>query len=270
MTRRPSAATGGGADWDNRILPAGATLVATEQLEVAHVLLSKIVASPDPAILQIVGPPGSGKTTAVDEWCELHPDVEVARIALGELAKGNQVIRELLAAMGCPTGGDGLALRRRAVDALRGRSILIFIDEADMMNRAALRQIRYLFDYSEWLIDANGRRRRVWPLRFGVVLVGSDFSTAWSLAPDLRSRVDWHASFGRIEANSLKRVLAAYHPVFAKTPVSLLRAIDSESCRGLWRDWRKLLRQVLDRRPDAVCITEEMAERLLGVSGAAV
>ena len=254
---------------DDARLPAGAAIVMTEPLELAHALLRRVVESATPDILQVVGPPGAGKTTAVDQWCEMNTDVEVVRIALGDLAKGYEVLRELLEMLGYRTDGDGLALRQRAVEALRDRRVLIYIDEADMMNRAALRQFRYLYDYSERRRDAAGRMVRHWPLRFGLVLVGSDFSTAWRLAPDLRSRVDYNVRFGRIPAAELKSVLRTYHPVFAKTPASLLRAIDAERCAGAWRAWRKILGQILADSPDAILITDNMAARVLGVSGAA-
>lgn len=232
-----------------RALPPGAHLVVTLAYRLVQQLGHEVL---DIAgILLLWGPPGSGKTSAAAELAR-SVDVPVIWLHLASHAKGNEVLRKLLEGLGEETSGGGAVLLERARVGLGGRRLLVCVDEAHLLNRDALRQLRYLFDQPD--------------AQFALVLTGADFTQAWDLAPEFESRISRHVEFGPLTGAKLLKALAEFHPVLAATEDALLKRIDRECAAGNWRSWEKVLVAAIGRGADAIVgISEAIAKAVLGV-----
>lgn len=206
------------------ILPAGASTVPTQPFEAVQVFGRQIISMG--RIMCVTGDPGTGKTYATDCFAA-SLDVLVVKLHLGDRARGHEVLRALLETLGEPAGARGRLLLENARESLTGRQILIYVDEAHLLNREALRQLR-------WLYDQRG-------MRFGLVMTGVSFAEAFAKVPEFDSRVARRVHFTRLDRSTLVPSLAAMHPILAATDPDLLRSIDSRYCSGLWRHWRNVL-----------------------------
>jgi len=177
-------------------------------------------------ILTASGPGGAGKTYAVSYWSD-RASVPVIRLHLGDRIRGNELLRTILAKLGEPTDGNGAILLERVRAALADRRLVIFVDEANLLNREALRQLRYLHDQRD--------------ARFALVFTGVDFDEAFAGVPEFASRVARRVTFGPLTGAALLTTLAANHGVFAATETGVLQAIDAQYAKGLWRHWENVL-----------------------------
>lgn len=230
------------------ILPPSAALVPTVPFRLVERLGDEVVRMA--GILVAEGSPGTGKTCAVAEWCR-HLEVPVIWLHLGDTAKGYEVLRALLVALGEEETGRESVLLDRARTSLADRRLLVVVDEAHLLNREALRQIRYLYDQRN--------------AKFSLVLVGVDFRKPWDIAPELESRATRQVKFEELRGAPLRAALAAFSPVLAATDPDLLQRIDTECCRGNWRTWANVLETAIDRGATAaIGITPAVAASTLG------
>lgn len=229
-------------------LPVGADPVATEPFEAVRQFGSHILALA--GIMLVVGEPGTGKTYAVDSFAS-SLSIPVIKLHLVQRTRGNEILRKLLEALDLPTTATSTVLLEMARDALLGRELLLYIDEAHLLNREALQQVR-------WLFDQRG-------MRFGLILTGSDFKDAFASAPELKSRIARAVRFEKLSGRALVTAVQKHHPIFAATEPALLKELDRRYCAGLWRNWKHLLIAAAGYGANAETgITREIAEGSLG------
>jgi DNA transposition AAA+ family ATPase len=225
----------------------GAAVVRTDPFELTQRFGEQVLAFA--GILLLMGEPGTGKTFAATTFCRAA-DVPVLFLHLADTVRGHDVLRDLLEQLGLASGGGGRALLERAREALLGRRLVILVDEAHQLNREALRQLRYLFDQPG--------------MRFALILTGSDFSKAFGLVPEFESRVARCVHFSPLKGRALIEVLREHHPIFAASDPAVLRAIDRQHCRGLWREWDHVLRDAAGYGATATDgITSDVAQAVL-------
>ncbi len=237
-------------------LPAGAEFVETPATALAHRFLEE--AARHAGMLEIAGEGGTGKTQAVDRWFAARRP-EVVKIHLENRAKGYEFLRRLVTGLGGRADGDGVALMAQLEAVVGDRMVYVFVDEADLLNRDSLRQVRYLRDQAVRAVD---------PLRLVFVLVGNNFRPAYALVPELYSRVTHRVSFDPLEGAPLVTALRAYHPLLAGADELLLLQIDREFCHGVWRLWANTLVKLIDycARLRVSTRTAEAAAAALGAS----
>lgn len=238
-------------DVERAPLRAGACLVATVPYQLTHRLLGEVMEHRGCLIVQ--GEGGTGKTFAVDDYFVRHK-CDVVKIHLENKANGYGFLRRLVEKLGGTPWGDGEQLMEELRDAVRGRHVFVYIDEADLLNRDSLRQIRYLRDQRD--------------LHIAFVLVGSNFREAYAKVPELWSRVTRRVPFGPLSTETLAVTLAAFHPLLASADADLLLRIDREHCHGLWRVWATVLDALVDyaERMKIETLTPAVAQAVLGVS----
>lgn len=231
-------------------LPTGASIVHTPWYDLTHRLLREVMQHR--GCLQVQGPGGVGKTRTVDDFFT-GGDHDVVKLHLESRPKGYAFLRRLVVALGGSEHGDAEALMGQLRAVVGTRRVYVYIDEADLLSRDSLRQIRYLRDQRD--------------LHIAFVLVGSDFREAFKLVPELWSRITRRVTFEPLSADTLVRTLAAYHPFLAGADADLLKAIDEQHCRGIFRVWSVTLAALLDYadRMAATALTEAVAKAVLGV-----
>jgi type II secretory pathway predicted ATPase ExeA len=241
-------------------LPDGAQPVATVTFDRVQQFAGEVVEHR--GFLEVSGRPGHGKTYAVDTFCASAGalGIDVVKFSLASRAKGYSVVRTILRDLGASDTGDGDALERRIVQVMNAypRDLLLYGDEADLINRDGLRVLRLLRDSR----DENNHL-----LRFGLVLVGSDFRAAYRLAPELESRVTRRVKFGPIEDKRLVATIRNFHPLYQDVSADLIRRIDGEHCHGEWRQWRTVTDTCLTYMRDSG-ETQFTMERLSAALGA--
>lgn len=224
-------------------LPPSATVIETA----ATIKIARVgaFAVKNHAIMQVVGPTGSGKTVGVWSWLSTQPGNAV-RIHLASTARGNEVGSELLTQLGHPNAPTrGKQIRADLREYLTELELILWIEEADLLNLDGARLIRWLWD-QPWSALTP-------------ILVGSDFGRIFKAAPDVRSRVALHVETGRFfqppkapkEAPSTKRVPAtvdpfsavrAFHPLLSGAEAALLESVDLVA-EGNWRIWALFAQQ---------------------------
>lgn len=246
-------------------LPDGAAQVETIYFALVHRFCDEIL--DHHGILKIWGKPGRGKTRAVDDYCKTTDAELVVKLHLASKARGNAILRELCEGLHESTAGDGLALIETATEALWGRRVLIYIDEADQSNRDGLRHLRFIYDARDVKNLALGLPPR--KMLFGIVLVGNDFHLNERLAPELFSRVTRRVEFKPLEGKALLDALRVYHPLFAGADETLLKTIDREQCKGEWRAWRLLLETYVEYagRIGVTTLVRDVVAQALGAIG---
>lgn len=234
--------------YEPRRLPLGAARVLTEPFEAVQRFGQQVLALA--GILLIVGPSGTGKTYAADTLCS-SLGVPVVKLHLGSRARGFDVLRSLLEELGLPSTSNGRLLLQEARDALIGRVLVIYVDEAHRLNAEALQQIRYLF-------DQHG-------MRFALVMTGVDFKEAFASTPELATRITRRVCFAPMKGAELVASLKRHHPILAATEDETLRHIDRYACRGVWRLWETVLVSAAGYGASATTgITDETAAQVLG------
>jgi hypothetical protein len=233
-----------------------ATTVPTHTFKKAQLLLAKTVGLND--IAAISGPPGCGKTYAVDHFIHHHPVMtgrEWHWLEMPPKPTTKEVTQRLMRGLDLPLprGVTEYELTEDLVPRLRGSGRVVVIDEAQNLKADGLQQLRYLHDRCEWS----------WTL----ILVGSTVDRALSGAAELSSRVSAWVRFGPMADTPLLTALRAWHPVLAQMPPELLLRIDEVHARGNWRYWAQFLRALLDllaRKPagtvpDATLVSAALA-----------
>jgi DNA transposition AAA+ family ATPase len=248
-------------------LPDGASVVETVPYRLTQRVLAEI--EDRRGCAEITGLGGTGKTFAVDDFFTRHAEIEVTKIHLEDRVKGHGFLRRLIAELMVerdPRLDDadasdlvdpalnGRQLMRRLRSVVGARHVYVYVDEADLLNRDSLRQIRYLRDQRD--------------IHIAWVLVGTNFAEAYRLVPELWSRVNRRVCFDPLPSDALTTTLAAYHPFFAAADPHLLAAIDAEHCRGNWRVWSEVFLDLVDyaARMHAAGLTAEVAAAVLGVT----
>jgi hypothetical protein len=180
-------------------------------------------------IARLNGPPGTGKTEAVRQFCAIC-GFRPLWVHLESSQGGYAVTRLLHRQLHIAGTGSGDDLLERLTPELVNPHRLIVVDESDLMRRDSLRHVTYLSDRED--------------LAVGFVLIGSDFTEAEALAPQLFNRVTCEVPFRALGARELIPVIRAYHPELLR-PLSdrEIKAIDAEHCAGIWRNWVELIRK---------------------------
>lgn len=204
--------------------PAGASMVPTDYYEQTIQFGRQMFAVH--GSLKLEGPPGTGKTTAAIALCRAL-GVPVLPLHLASTAHGHEVVRGMLRTLGEDTSGVGQLLRERAATALARRPMVVFLDEAHLLNKEALQTIRWLFDQPD--------------AKFLLLLTGVDFTRAWRICPEFPSRIARQVDFVRLAGKDLTPALARHHPVLKATPRPTLQRLDRRICKGTWRKWDQVL-----------------------------
>lgn len=212
---------------DPHVLGNGTRLVTTEPLDV--LLAMAPVVFDAGYIVALDGPAGCGKTTALTALVG-SIDTPVHSVSLDPRTGDKDVVKQLHGAViGRPIGRkvlrtDMLAELRQV---LAGQPRVIIVDEAQNARIAALEMIRILH------MDPTA----AWHL----VLSGAGLDKHLTAEKMLKSRVMHWARFEPLTADQLPGVLAQLHPLLASFDPDLLVAADRVACRGVLREWVKLL-----------------------------
>ena len=235
-------------------LPEGATLVETIPYQLTRRLLREIL--PRRGALEVTGRGGTGKTFTVDDYFARNPALDLVKIHLEAKVRGNGFLRRLVEELGGKPdpSWDGQRLMKELRALVGPRRLYVYVDEADLLNRDSLRQIRYLRDQRD--------------LHIAWVLVGTTFANAYRLVPELWSRVTRRVTFDSLAGDALTGALAAYHPFLAAADPAILARIDEEHCQGNWRVWSEVLPDLLDyaARLETDGLTTAVAAAVLGVT----
>jgi hypothetical protein len=209
--------------------------VGTPTFTKAQLLLAKAVALND--VAAVSGPPGCGKTFAVDHFIRTH-SVMAQRtwhwLDMPPKPTTKEVTQRLMRGLDLPLprGATEYELTEELVPVLTDSNRVVVIDEAQNLKPEGLQQLRYLHDRCSWS----------WTL----VLVGSTVDRSLSGAAELSSRVSAWVRFGPMSDRPLLTALRAWHPVLAEMDPTMLLRIDEVHARGNWRYWAQFLRALLD------------------------
>jgi DNA transposition AAA+ family ATPase len=216
--------------------------VETAPFTKAQLLLGRTVRLND--IIAISGPPGCGKTFAVDHFLRTHPvmsDRVWHWLEMPPQPTTKEVTQRLLRGLDVKfrRGDTEYELTEELVPHLTGSHAVVVIDEAQNLKSNGLQQLRYLHDRGEW----------TWTL----VLVGSRVDQALSGAAELSSRVSSWVKFEPLsDTATLLKALRAWHPAVAALSPEVLLRVDELHARGNFRNWAQFLRallNILDRQP---------------------
>lgn len=201
----------------------------------------------------ILGPPGSGKTTALNEY--LKQDPQAILITADVLMTSKQLIEEIAQAVGVELGGGLRDIMQRVTAALRAEPRLVIVDEADMLVSTSSRTVRKL-EILRILYDQG---------KTGVVLCGLPRLRAWlTRGPSLRenlaqlySRVSFLRELQGLTKEEMRAILAQYNMTPAARDYLLSQGGAREA--GGMRRLTTILRRALDLAGGGA-ITEEMVQ----------
>jgi hypothetical protein len=227
----------------------GARTVLTRSLRLLLRFGRSVVTRRD--ILVVYGTPGTGKTFAVLTLCrELANWVYVPVDA--NMTPHAFMHRLLECLTGRPTDRElrGHLLERHVIDELRARQPILVIDDANFLGRKLIAQFIYLHAFAD----------------FALVLAGHQLDRVLRRSPELETRVARSVAFRRLRRDELLRVLADFHPLFARTAPEVLREIDTRWARGNLRRWARLLEVVVTEHPEAVAagLTRRVGQLAIG------
>lgn len=169
------------------------------------------------------GEAGVGKTTAVGIALAGTPHTNVVFTSKPTLLQTASRLYE--AATGNAATGNRYAVEGRLCDALTEDQV-ITIDEAQLLQRDCLHQLRQLHDRPE--------------TRFTLIFVGGPECYA-NLAGDpmLASRLYVCHEFRTLSETDVLQSIPGYHPIYARAPPEMLLEINDKFAHGLWRAWAK-------------------------------
>ena len=213
-----------------------AATVTTKTFQKAQLLLAQTVKVN--GIAAVSGPPGCGKTFAVDHFVRTHPSMRERRwrwLDMPPKPTTKEVTVRLLDTLGerRPRSATEYELTELLAPALNEGHPVIVIDEAQNLKSDGLQQLRYLHDRGQG---------RSWTL----LLVGSTVNQALNGAAELGSRVSRWVTFTPLTGTEqLLLTLRDWHPMLAAAPPELLLRVDEVYARGNFRLWAQFLQALL-------------------------
>ena len=233
-----------------------ATAVPTQSFQVAQLLLGE--AARVNGIAAVSGPPGCGKTFAVDHFIRTHMRMAGRTwhwLDMPPKPTNKEVAQRLMTGLGLPfSRRDTLyELTEDLAPALEASAPVVVIDEAQNLKTDGLQQLRYLHDRS------NGH---TWTL----LLVGSTVKESLAGAQELASRVSGWVQFSPLTSQPLLETLRSWHPLLAAMPPDLLLRVDEVYARGNFRLWAQFLRALLsflDRQPAGTLPDDRLVQAAL-------
>lgn len=236
---------------DRTVLKLGTALVNTDTLR--RVLAGAPVAFAGDYIVALDGPPGCGKTTALTQLIRAHPAPSCA-VSLDPCSTNKGVVSQVYEAI----FGTRPPRRRTNDDLIYDIRVelasarrLLVIDEAQNSSVSALQMIRNLF--------ANPTSQ------FDLVLCGSGVEAKLKSEAMLCSRVGMSARFLPIPNEKIPATLSALHPIFARADPNDLMRVDAQICKGVLREWIKVLAFLPQFAPPAGEVTICHLEQALTV-----
>lgn len=228
----------------------GMASVSTKQFRKAQMVLAATVRSND--IAAVYGPPGSGKSHAVDHFV-CHDAAMTDRTCHWLQMSYRPASKELAVRLLTELGGNPRRLTQYELTdliaaQLHGSNRVVVIDEAHHLPSAGLQYLRYLHD----------RGAYTWSL----VLVGSDIDRALKSAGELRSRVSGVAAFTPLTGPDLLTTVRRLHPALDALDHGTLRDIDDQFARGNLRDWVQFTRHATRLAADGPITAKVIAATL--------
>lgn len=204
------------------------------------------------AIAAIYGEAGLGKTFSTKEAVDEVEDVVWHVFPIGTNPKA-LVLSLLELLTGVPHSGTLSRLEPILLKALRDRSPLIAIDEAQRLNHLCIEYLRHLHD------DPQSR--------FALVLVGgNDCWNTLSRYPMVVSRVARRVAFRPLGLDELLEVLPAFHPLYEDNDLEIIRFVDERYARGNFRAWTLFTDTALDLLGSSDGqLTEELARNVFAL-----
>ena len=182
------------------------------------------------------GSPGTGKTTAITEFCG-RCGVPSIYISAAVMPQRKEIYEEiLLGSVGAfSPKATARELRRECEAVLSSCPWVVVVDECHNLRNMWHQQLRGLHDAA----------------RFCLLLVGTaDAADNLKRDGQLWSRVKLRMWFDTLEGAELVNVLHKMHPVLANTNPNLLMEVDRRDCRGNLRDWGAILDLALPLLPN--------------------
>lgn len=236
------------AEWEDHFLGLeAAQVVGTEALLTTRDNIEAVIEAR--AMMCAYGPAGYGKTMAVNcALRDLAPEVTY-RLELRSGPTPRDIRHGLFRALRLPGEPP-----RRPVEfdellksVLAEQFRVLVCDEAQWMSRTGFEFWRHLWD------DRN--------TDIAVIFAGGDnCSKVLRREPMLASRMYIWQEFERIPKGEVRRVIAAFHPLWATAGSALIDAVDAEAAHGNFRNWANITRHLvagMDRNGDHV-VTEDL------------
>lgn len=213
----------------------GSSVVSTATFKKTQVLLARTVRLND--IAAVSGPPGCGKTYAVEQFVHRHKSMAERDwhwLEMPPKPTTKEVTQRLMRGLNVAFSRSATEydLTEDLVPHLAGSGRVIVIDESQNLKSDGLQQLRYLHDRCSW--------------SWSLLLVGSTVDRALSGAAELSSRVSAWVRFAPLSDAALLTALREWHPALRVMPPELLLRVDDVHGRGNWRQWAQFLRAYLD------------------------
>jgi DNA transposition AAA+ family ATPase len=207
-------------------------------------------------IAGIFGDPGTGKTTAIEDFCN-NSATSSAYITAAVAPQRKEIYEEiLLITTGTiPKRATARELRRECELVLQDSAWIVVVDECQRLRNMWHQQLRSLHEAA----------------RFCLLLVGgTNAADRLKLDGELWSRVKLRMTFDRLEGDELLNVLSRMHPLFANTDDALLEEIDRRDCRGNLRNWGAVLDLALplvDKTPTPDRLSKKVVKAVFMMRG---
>jgi type II secretory pathway predicted ATPase ExeA len=235
----------------------GASVVTTTQMKLAK--LAVRTAAQERSLAAVYGPPGCGKTFAVDGACETLP-LAVSHFVLPNYPSPKEIAVTLLRRLtGDYYSGPRYRLDEHLIEALTQTSRLLVVDEAQRLSLPSVEYLRFLWD------EAVLRRSHGAGEAFGLVLVGGHrcYQTLTRYRA-LSSRVASWAEITPIPASEVVEVIRGFHPLLAEAEEELLDDVDDLYAHGVLRNWATFVKraQPLCAKLDLDTVDEHVARNV--------
>lgn len=210
---------------DRYRMPKGSSHVRTREFDLAQTALASAVEMYE--LAGVFGDPGTGKTHALTYFLEHNP-IEHAYLTASARPQAKEIFEEiLLRLVGSFDDAPARVLRRRCIEVLGDLHPLLVVDESQHLSYTWHQELRSMHDAA----------------RFTLVVAGADGAVR-TLKRDaaLWNRFCEKVFFRPLQGQELLNALAAFHPLLAKTEPQLLLDIDSEDCRGVFRNWAHVVK----------------------------
>lgn len=196
----------------------------------------------------VSGPVGSGKSTLMHALAAVS-DVNTAIVDIVGKAPSDKAVWGAIArAVVGHDHGTAEQLRIAVAEYLTVVPTLLLVDEAQFIPRAAMMQLRWLWDQPFQ--------------RFAIVLAGSGLYDVLERDADVDTRIDERVLLRHPSPDKMRELIVAHHRWARATHPWVLDQIDELHCHGSWRAWSKVLRMLARVNHDGP-ITVPVAERAL-------